>query len=106
MSFQIASDLHLEFRGENFRGLFKPSAPILLLLGDICACGTIADFKIYKAFIEYIAPKYKLIMHVPGNHEYYTAGNRKITHDDTVPGINKKIKYFLKKIQPYSLHEQ
>jgi predicted phosphodiesterase len=66
------------------------------MVGDICACGTFADFKIYKEFIKYLAPKFRYIFHIPGNHEYYTTGNRNITHEDTVPGINKKIQNYLK----------
>ena len=93
---QIVSDTHLEFRGENFQKLIKPSAPILFLLGDICACGTTEDFDIYKKFMTFLAPKFKYIFHVPGNHEYYTVGNRKITTKDTVPGIDVRIRKFVK----------
>lgn len=93
---QIVSDTHLEFRGENFQNLIKPSAPILFLLGDICACGTTEDFDIYKKFMTFLAPKFKYIFHVPGNHEYYTVGNRKITTKDTVPGIDARIRKFVK----------
>jgi UDP-2,3-diacylglucosamine pyrophosphatase LpxH len=93
---QVASDLHLEFRGTNFRGLIRPSAPILCLLGDICACGTVNDFAVYKAFMSYIAPRFKYVFHIPGNHEYYTVGNTNVTYDDTVPGIDAKIRTFLK----------
>ena len=56
---QIVSDIHLEFRGENFQKIIKPSAPILFLLGDICACGTTDDFNIYKKFITFISTKFK-----------------------------------------------
>ena len=58
---QIVSDTHLEFRGENFQKLIKPSAPILFLLGDICACGTTEDFDIYKKFMTFLAPKFKKV---------------------------------------------
>jgi predicted phosphodiesterase len=93
---QIISDTHLEFRGENFQRLIKPSAPILCMVGDICACGTDSDFRVYKEFIKYLAPKFKYIFHIPGNHEYYTSGNKNITYEDTIPGINKKIQNYLK----------
>ena len=97
INIQIVSDLHLEFREENFTRLFTPSAPILCLLGDICACGTEQDFIIFKKFIEYISKKYEYVIHMPGNHEYYTFGNYNITYNDTIPGIDKKIKLFFKK---------
>jgi Icc-related predicted phosphoesterase len=74
MKIQIVSDLHLEFRGEKFTNLFNPSAPILCMVGDICACGNPRDFQIFIKFLKYITPKYQLIFHVAGNHEYYTAG--------------------------------
>lgn len=92
---QIVSDLHLEFRGTNFRRLIKPSAPILCMVGDICACGTNEDFSVYREFIKYIAPKFQYVFHIPGNHEYYASGNRNIQYSDTLPGIDKKIQKFL-----------
>lgn len=92
---QIVSDLHLEFRN-SFNKLLIPSAPILCLLGDICACGNDKDFNIYKEFIKYISPKFKHIIHIPGNHEYYTCGNKNITINDTIPHIDKKIRVFIK----------
>jgi predicted phosphodiesterase len=93
---QIISDTHLEFRGNNFKKIIKPSAPILFLLGDICACGSNSDFETYKNFINYLAPKFEHIFHVSGNHEYYTAGNKAIGLSDTIPGIDAKIRKFLK----------
>lgn len=96
VNIQIVSDLHLEFREDKFTNLFTPSAPILCLLGDICACGTVQDFEIFKKFICYISKKYDYILHIPGNHEYYTSGNKNITYGDTIPGIHKKIKFFFK----------
>lgn len=96
---QIVSDLHLEFREANYQKILKPTAPILFLLGDICACGTDPDFDTYMAFIRLMAPQFSYIFHVPGNHEYYTAGNNKITHKDTVPGIDTKIRKFLKEFK-------
>jgi len=92
---QIVSDIHLEFRGENFQKLIKPSAPILFLLGDICVCGTDSDFEVYKKFIKFLAPQYKYIFHVPGNHEYYTAGSKNITKD-TIQSIDIKIRKYTK----------
>lgn len=96
---QIVSDIHLEFRGENFNKIIKPSAPILCLLGDVCACGNDGDFLVYKKFISFLAPKFKYILHIPGNHEYYTAGNKNITQSDTISGINNKIHEFLKEFK-------
>ena len=94
---QIVSDLHLEFRGMNFKKLIKPSAPILFLLGDICVLGTNPDWDIYKEFIKFITPQYKYVFHVPGNHEYYTS-NRNITKEETVSGIDYKLNKFAKTV--------
>jgi predicted phosphodiesterase len=93
--FQIVSDTHLEFRGNNFKNLIKPSAPILLLLGDICVCGSDEDWEIYKNFITFLALQFQYIFHIPGNHEYYTS-NRNITINNTIPQINNKIRKFTK----------
>ena len=94
---QIVSDTHLEFRGDNFKNLIKPSAPILFLLGDISACGSPTSWETYKKFIIYLSKQYKYIFHVPGNHEYYTS-NRNITMEDTIPGIDAKLRKFAKTI--------
>jgi predicted phosphodiesterase len=96
---QIVSDTHLEFRGDNFQKLIKPSAPILLLLGDICACGNLDDYEIYKKFITFLSTKFKFIFHVPGNHEYYTVGNKNITIDDTINGIDNKLRKFTSELK-------
>lgn len=94
---QIVSDIHLEFRNYNFGKIIKPSAPILCLLGDICVCGTKDDWEKYKNFIKNLSPLFKYIIHVPGNHEYYT-NNRNITTEDTIQGIDNKLKRFSKAI--------
>jgi predicted phosphodiesterase len=91
---QIVSDTHLEFRGDAFQGLIKPSAPILILAGDICAVGNSSDFETYKKFITYLSTKFKYIFHVSGNHEYYTTGVKDVTPAQTVPGINLQLKKF------------
>jgi len=68
MSFQIASDLHLEFYSANastYRRLLKPSADYLLLAGDIgYPCHL-------TKFFEYCSPLFKKIFYISGNHEYY-----------------------------------
>jgi predicted phosphodiesterase len=87
MRLQIVSDLHLEFWGDRQQfKFFKPSAPILVLAGDICCCGSDKDFAIFKRFIAEIITQYKHIIMVAGNHEYY-ADRSGATMED----INKKI---------------
>lgn len=94
---QIVSDTHLEFRGDNFKNLIKPSAPILFLLGDISVCGQRDSWETYQKFIKYLSPQFEYIFHIPGNHEYYTS-NRHITLKDTIHGIDAKLKKFAKTI--------
>jgi predicted phosphodiesterase len=94
VNIQIVSDLHLEFRGYNFKKLIIPSAPIICLLGDICVCGTSDDWEIYKSFIKYISTQFKYIIHIPGNHEYYTNAR----YVNTIHDIDLKIRKFAKTI--------
>ncbi len=93
---QIVSDTHLEFRESNFKRIIKPSAPILCLLGDISACGNPDDYETYKQFLTYLSPKFQYIMHIPGNHEFYTTGNKNVTLIDTVKYIDAKLRAFTK----------
>lgn len=71
MKVQIVSDIHLEFHKFRKRWNFiTPSAPILCILGDLCCCEKGEINKLYSFFDE-IVPHFKLIIWVPGNHEYY-----------------------------------
>ena len=69
MEIQIASDLHLEYYNETNPHLIEPTAPILILAGDI---GNLYKHLQLKDFLEKICPKFKAVLYVPGNHEYYT----------------------------------
>lgn len=102
MKFQIVSDLHLEFRGENFINLFVPCAPVLCMVGDICACGNPKDFAIFIKFLKYITPKYSYILHVAGNHEYYTAGSsQNQIANNTMKDIDLRLKNLSKTFENY-----
>ena len=90
MKLQIVSDLHLEFWGHKQKfQFFEAAAPILILAGDICCCGSDTDFSIFKRFIAEIAPKYAYIIMVAGNHEYYA---ERVKVD--MAAIDKKIAAF------------
>lgn len=70
-TFQIASDLHIEYRNDNVPDpltLITPSADILILAGDI---GSFYKFKQLKEFLTKLCFRFKIVMYVPGNHEYY-----------------------------------
>jgi len=86
MKLQIVSDLHLEFWGNRkFYNFLKPSADILCILGDLC-CVDPVGCKMISTFFKEVSPKFKLIIWVPGNHEYY---RDKQCPSCTVPEINK-----------------
>lgn len=77
LTFQYASDLHLEFYNENMgkiRKLFvnpllqnRGAAEYLILAGDIGR----PSQQSYKQFLCDLAPHYKRIFLTTGNHEYY-----------------------------------
>ncbi len=72
------SDLHLEFEEENLLKIYEGKTYLdsyLVLAGDICSY--VYETKI-KKFFEYISKKFKRIIYIAGNHEYY-----KTTLDDT-----------------------
>jgi predicted phosphohydrolase len=97
------SDIHVEFRGHKFTNLIKMNTDVLCLAGDICACGTKEDFALLIDFLKFICPKYKYVIHVPGNHEYYTAGETKISKWHTMQDIDARLKA-IEKIIPNYIH--
>lgn len=81
MRIQIVSDIHLEFHPlKKIYSFIKPTAPILCILGDLCCCEDLETKKILNFFNE-VSPLFKLIIWIPGNHEYYQdkGGDRKCT---------------------------
>jgi len=70
MKFQLVSDLHLETYKilPNINKLIKPSAPNLILAGDICYI----KHQNFYPFFEKIQPLFERIFFIYGNHEYYT----------------------------------
>ncbi len=96
LTLQIVSDLHAEFwEGKKIK-FTKPVAPFLLLLGDICCCGSDADFELFKKCINAVLPEYEKVIFVPGNHEYYFMQTKpeKVPFSATMQGIHEKLKAF------------
>ena len=74
MLFQLASDFHIEkYDKINIEEFITPSAPYLILAGDI---GSLYKYDQLKLFLFNLSQKYKGIIYVPGNHEFYTIKGR------------------------------
>jgi len=69
MKFQLISDLHLEYYKSlpDINKIITPSAPNLILAGDIC----FAKHKNFILFFKQISSMFENIIYVLGNHEYY-----------------------------------
>lgn len=100
MKVQIVSDIHLEFR-KTFDSLFVPSAPILCLLGDICICANDAEYKKFVSFIQWCSSKYQCVIHITGNHEYYSTYANKRGIGNTMEAVHIKLRKLEKQIQNY-----
>jgi predicted phosphodiesterase len=67
-AFQILSDLHLE-AGQQYPSFeIPPSAPYLILAGDI---GRLLDYEFYLAFLAKQTAQFEKVFLVLGNHEFY-----------------------------------
>jgi predicted phosphodiesterase len=70
-NFQIVSDLHIEYNSNkvpNPLTLITPSADILILAGDI---GSFYKHEQLSKFLFNLCPYFKVVIYIPGNHEYY-----------------------------------
>jgi ferredoxin-thioredoxin reductase catalytic subunit len=67
VSFQVLSDLHLEVDNQYLSFQIPPSAPYLILAGDI---GRLADER-YAEFLHQHTARFGAIFLVLGNHEFY-----------------------------------
>jgi predicted phosphodiesterase len=72
MDIQLASDLHFECytdrANQEFLAAWKPAAEVLVLAGDIASAKTPNQLaRIFSA----LKAKYKHMVYVPGNHEFY-----------------------------------
>lgn len=86
MKYRIASDLHTEFFNideieevtlEMLPELEGDCDTTLILAGDIGSMHKPANISV---FIDTIAPRFKQVLYIPGNHEYY-GGNLETTGD-------------------------
>lgn len=74
---QYASDLHIEYEDilskDKFDNIIKPSAPILILAGDICNPYTQRSHD----FLSWTVSLWEKVFYVAGNHEYYGSSLQK-----------------------------
>ena len=95
VKFQIMSDLHIEYLDDNVDpfSFIEPEADILILAGDI---GRIYKYEQLYNFINKLSTKFKYIIYVLGNHEYYYSGENKKKYMnelfDDVKKMEKEIK--------------
>ena len=71
-TFQILSDLHIEYKNDevpNPLDYIEPISDILILAGDI---GSLYKIEQLTEFLTQICSYFKIVLYVPGNHEYYT----------------------------------
>jgi predicted phosphohydrolase len=71
-NFQIVSDLHIEYNTNEVPdplSLITPSADILILAGDI---GSFYQYNQLETFLINLCKHFKVVLYVPGNHEYYS----------------------------------
>ena len=76
-TFQIASDLHIEYKNDepcNPLKFITPSADILILAGDI---GSFYKMNQLKTFLTELCCYFLLVIYVPGNNEYYNVNEYK-----------------------------
>jgi len=102
MRVQYCSDLHLEFRTDDHTMFLKNPkrdiADVLVLAGDICTMADEVEYNKFVRCIDHYCKRYKYIIHVPGNHEYYMP-NEKYNRQSCMDMIDKKMK-LLRKTYP------
>lgn len=66
---RVLSDLHLDFDYEAISKLDTDSESVLIVAGDLCEVETSND--VFVRFFDDVSPRFKAIIYVLGNHEYY-----------------------------------
>lgn len=82
MKLQIMSDLHFEMHADGGAELIRELAPtdvdVLVLAGDIVMA---RDYRNLESVFTPLARKYRHILYVPGNHEYYRSSPTEVTRN-------------------------
>lgn len=89
MKIQLVSDLHLEFLSDYGKAMAESFDPtdvdVLVIAGDLIPMYL---EKAAEAFLTTVCGKYKHVVYVPGNHEYYKSSPKQVR--DTLDRIKKK----------------
>ena len=82
MNLQIMSDLHFEMHADGGAGLIRELDPtgvdVLVLAGDITMARHYEDL---ESVFKPLAKKYRHILYVPGNHEYYKSSPTEVARN-------------------------
>lgn len=91
-AFQVLSDLHLEVGQQYSSFIIPPSAPYIILAGDI---GRLIDYGSYLAFLAKQTAQFEQVFLVLGNHEFYglsfLAGLEKAQKLENEAALNGKL---------------
>lgn len=68
ISFDVISDLHFNNFSTHLYPNIKPNSEILVMLGDVCEVDQVRQM---MPFFRYVSSNWKLILFIPGNHEFY-----------------------------------
>lgn len=84
MKIQIVSDLHLEFLNsyqveEVAYKISNSLSETLILAGDICSFKRPSIYTLYS-FLDIVQERYKNIIYILGNHEYYGCSALEVAH--------------------------
>jgi hypothetical protein len=79
MNIQYCSDLHIDrFPGIPFHVFVRPSAPVLIVAGDICPVAN----PLYGEFLVWCRRNWRTIVVITGNHEYFCEPGKEQTFDE------------------------
>jgi predicted phosphodiesterase len=89
MKLQVMSDLHFEMHADGgaqfIRQLDPTGVDLLVLAGDITMAQHYGEL---ESVFEPLASKYKRILYVPGNHEYYKSSPKQVAGNLTMLARN------------------
>lgn len=92
VNIQYASDLHINDwpKGTPFESFLIPTAPILVIAGDICS----AWDPLYAHFLAWTSRNWHTVILITGNHEYYCEPDQIYTIEQTDQHIASLVQTF------------